>query len=83
MYTKEIFPENIKHVRHTEQNIKLLSKKYNTPLKYDGFQLLITKIFRGFEGYIEINIDNGEWSYTPDFVWLYRYPPPLFEVSEL
>ena len=70
-YQKEIFPEQIKFVKDTNENRKLLEEKLGKcKFLFDNYS------------YIEINTKDNTWRTCMDFEWLYRDTPPLISIEE-
>ncbi len=72
-YPKEEFSSNIKYCLDGPETRRVLTEKLG--------ESILGKMPYGT--YIEIDTEKREWNPSPDFAWLYRNQPPLFDLHEL
>lgn len=71
-YIQEIFPDNLKYLKDTQNNRVLVGNILGkASLEYVDIS------------YIEIDLNDNSWRTCFNFEWLYRNTPPLITVEEL
>lgn len=71
-FSEEDYPKHIKYVLNTPKNILELYKIFGCSKARD----MDCK-------YLEINLDELHWWYSPDFAWLYRNQPSISDMEDI
>ena len=75
-YREEVVSDDIKYIKDTLENRKILEKKFG---KHSDMFGLYDNQF----SYIRFNTQTKEWTPSLDFEWLYRNPPILTPIEEI